>query len=454
MSKSKYAHYKDSGMSWVGTIPLHWAIQPLLSIGRERNEANIAQGDKNLLSLSYGRIVPKDIESNDGLLPASFETYQIVHIGDLIVRLTDLQNDKRSLRSAIVDRQGIITSAYLCVTPTGILPTYFGYLFRSYDLTKVLYSMGGGLRQSLRFFDLKRLPIVVPPREEQDSIVALLDCETGKLDALIAEQEKLLKLLAEKRQAMISHAIYGGLNSLAPMQEFDAGVTTQIPAHWKPVKIKRVIRTIEQGWSPQCEAYPIEGPHEWGVLKVGCVNGGIFNAAENKKLPAEQMPITAYSLRKGDLLISRANARNLVGSAAMVPRDIENILLCDKLYRLRLQTNICCPRFLATYLSTREARSQIESQATGASSSMLNIGQSVILDLVVALPPIEEQKSITDFIDVAAKKFHDLQLEVTRAVELLKERRSVLIAAAVTGKIYVRDYIAAEESAIDAAPIA
>ena len=192
MSLPRYPEYKDSGVDWLGEVPAHWAINPFYSLASERTEPNSGMLEDNLLSLSYGRIVRKNIESNDGLLPESFETYQIVKPGDIVFRLTDLQNDKRSLRTAIVEEQGIITSAYLAAKPTGLQSGYLSHLLRAYDVTKVFYSMGGGLRQSMKFSDIKRLPTLAPSAEEQTSIATFLDRETAKIDGLIAEQEKLI----------------------------------------------------------------------------------------------------------------------------------------------------------------------------------------------------------------------------------------------------------------------
>jgi len=198
--------------------------------------------EDNLLSLSYGRIVRKDIESNDGLLPESFETYQIIRPGDIVLRLTDLQNDKRSLRSAIVGEHGIITSAYLALHPTAVEPRFLAYLLRAYDITKVFYSMGGGLRQSMKFSDMKRMPVVVPAKEEQAAIASFLDLETAKIDALVAEQQKLIELLKEKRQALISHVVTKGLNSNVPMRDTGIKWLGIVPAHWRLLALKRLVR--------------------------------------------------------------------------------------------------------------------------------------------------------------------------------------------------------------------
>jgi type I restriction enzyme S subunit len=194
-----YPEYKDSGVPWLGEVPAQWKRKPLFALAKELDDRNVGMQEDNLLSLSYGKIKRKNIEDNDGLLPASFETYQIVERDDIVWRLTDLQNDQRSLRTGIVRERGIITSAYLATRPTAVLPEFLAYLLRTYDLTKVFYSMGGGLRQSMKFSDVKWLPIMLPSDAEQAAIAAFLDRETAKIDALVAEQERLIALLKEKR---------------------------------------------------------------------------------------------------------------------------------------------------------------------------------------------------------------------------------------------------------------
>lgn len=437
MSLPRYSKYKDSGVDWVGAVPDHWEVKPLFGLATERDESNFGMLEDNLLSLSYGRIVQKDMESNDGLLPESFETYQIVHPGDIVFRLTDLQNDKRSLRTAVVGQRGIITSAYLAVMPDKIQSQFFHYLLRAYDLTKVFYSMGGGLRQSMNFSDVKRLPILAPPPFEQFRIAAFLDRETGKIDALVEEQRRLIELLKEKRQAVISHAVTKGLNPDAPMKDSGIEWLGEVPEHWHVKRIKYAICKLEQGWSPQCENYAAE-EGEWAVLKVGCVNGGAFNPDENKALPPELSAIPELGIHAGDVLISRANTRELVGSAGVPQFDYPHHLLCDKLYRLRLREDICLPEYLAMFLCTPPARGEIELSATGASSSMVNIGQSTITEMPMPLPSIEEQQRITSFVTHETVKSDRLIAAATHAIDLLQERRSALISAAVTGKIDVR----------------
>jgi type I restriction enzyme S subunit len=174
----KYPEYKDSGIEWVGKIPSEWSAAPLRSVASENLLNNSDGSCQNLLSLSYGKIVEKDINSNEGLLPESFNTYQIVKKGNIVFRLTDLQNDKKSLRVGYVNSNepGIITSAYLALNIQNRLnDRYAYYLLHAYDLQKVFYGMGGGVRQTLDFHDFKYLPVTIPNIKTQEKIINYLN---------------------------------------------------------------------------------------------------------------------------------------------------------------------------------------------------------------------------------------------------------------------------------------
>jgi len=167
------AETKDSGIEWVGAIPAHWSIHPVYNYFGERKNKNSFGNEDNLLSLSYGRVIRKDINTSDGLLPESFNTYNIVEAGDIIIRPTDLQNDKRSLRTGLVKEHGIITSAYIDLCPLKQVDSrYFHFLLHAYDVMKVFYNMGNGVRQGLNYSEFSRLMVFEPPYEEQ---VAMAD---------------------------------------------------------------------------------------------------------------------------------------------------------------------------------------------------------------------------------------------------------------------------------------
>lgn len=319
MSFPRYPKYKPSGVEWLGEVPAHWEVQPLYGTVVERAESNEGMIEDNLLSLSYGRIVPKDINSNDGLLPESFETYQIVRPGNIVLRLTDLQNDKRSLRSALVEEKGIITFAYLAVAPKKDSSKYLSYLFRAYDATKVFYSMGGGLRQSMKFADLKRMPVVLPPLAEQTRIAEFLDRETAKIDELVAEQRRLMELLKEKRQAVISHAVTRGLNPQAPLKPSVIDWLGDVPAHWKITRIKKLSSLISKGTTPTTVGadFTLEGIR---FLKAENVTeAGVSAQPEFFISEAAHEVLSRSSLKEGDVLVVIAGATT--GKSAVLGKE-------------------------------------------------------------------------------------------------------------------------------------
>lgn len=210
---------KDSGVEWIGEIPEHWEVYPIFFLFNENKKKNIGNIEQNLLSLSYGSIIRKDIDTTFGLLPESFETYQIVTAGSIILRLTDLQNDKRSLRVGLAKEKGIITSAYVGLNPkSNIQSSYFYNLLHSYDICKVFYNLGGGLRQTLKFSELKKLPVLLPPEKEQVEIINKLEKEVNRNNQLVLKVKKSISLLREYRSSLISHAVSGQIE-VSKMQE-------------------------------------------------------------------------------------------------------------------------------------------------------------------------------------------------------------------------------------------
>ncbi len=201
---------KDSGIEWIGRIPSSWGIHPVYYYFEERKAKNYSLKEQNLLSLSYGKIVRKDINTNGGLLPVSFNTYSIVETGDIIIRPTDLQNDKRSLRTGLVTEHGIITSAYIALMPkTDVNSKYFHYLLHSYDVMKVFYNMGNGVRQGLNYREFSKLMVIAPPKKEQQEIAVYLDNKCAEIDSIIETKKDQLAVLDEYKKAVIYEYVTG-----------------------------------------------------------------------------------------------------------------------------------------------------------------------------------------------------------------------------------------------------
>ena len=204
---------KPSGVNWIGEIPEYWEEKRLSQVATEYFVSNKMVHHQNLLSLSYGKIVRKNINTTEGLLPASFDNYQVVDDGIIVLRLTDLQNDHKSLRVGLAHEEGIVTSAYLSIKPReNITSEYLYEQLHCNDLHKVFYGMGDGLRQSLNWQGLKNLPIVVPPLTEQRAIVDYISSATSKIDKLISEKTKEMEYMKELRQRIISDAVTGKID--------------------------------------------------------------------------------------------------------------------------------------------------------------------------------------------------------------------------------------------------
>ena len=201
---------KDSGIPWVGKIPQQWNIEPIyLHFYQGKNKNNLGK-EKNLLSLSYGKIIRKNINSVGGLLPSSYNTYNIVEAGDIIIRPTDLQNDKRSLRTGLVTEHGIITSAYLDLKPkTKNSSRYYHYLLHAYDIQKVFYNMGNGVRQGLNFSEFSKLKILVPNLKNQLAISDYLDNLNKKISKIILNKKSQLEKLNQYKQSIIYEYVTG-----------------------------------------------------------------------------------------------------------------------------------------------------------------------------------------------------------------------------------------------------
>ena len=428
----KYAEYQDSGVEWLGEIPKDWGVLKLKYavdlISEKSQDINQKYVGMENITSKNGKYVHTEEVIPEGI-SNTFKDNDVL-FGKLRPYLA---------KSWLASFSGICSSELLVLRAKEICPKFLQYYTLTDEFINQVDSSTYGSkmpRASWEFISLLSIPKC--SFDLSIKIANFLDHETAQIDTLIAKQEKLIELLKEKRQAVISHAVTKGLNPDVTMKDSGVEWLGEVPEHWQCIKIKHITTTFEQGWSPQCDSRPAES-HEYGVLKVGCVNSGSFRSSENKALPPELEPRLQYLIQKDDLLISRANTKELVGSASVVNGDYPNLILCDKLYRLRFSKNVL-PEMVSLYLSIGAVRKQIELGATGASHSMQNIGQDTIKELYYLLPPYEEALNILESIKQSNQKFDELTKKAESAIQLMQERRTALISSAVTGKIDVRNW--------------
>jgi type I restriction enzyme S subunit len=445
---SRYERYKDSGVQWLGDVPAHWETKSIRRLF-EIKKRIVGTLGFDVLSITQQGIKKKDTESNDGQISMDYSKYQLVEPGDFAMNQMDLLTGYVDVSHVC----GVTSPDYRVFSirnRSQCFDRYFLYLLQTCYNRKIFYAFGKGASQLGRW----RLPtdqfndfvFPIPSIQEQEQIALFLDRETAKIDALINGQQRMIGLLKEKRQAAISHAVTKGLDPNAPMKESGVEWLGDVPEHWATVSARRVILHIEQGWSPECDNRPA-ATDEWGILKAGCVNHGVFQEEENKALPELLDPIPEYEVRAGDVLMSRASGSpELVGSTAYVAQTRPRLMLSDKIFRIQLVAGIY-PKYFVALFNSLLMRSQIERAISGADGLANNLPQSSLRAFDCPIAPTDEQISIVTFLEKEISKIDKLTAGAEVAISLFLERRSALISAAVTGKIDVRGLVVVEAEA-------
>lgn len=428
-----YPGYQDSGLSWLGELPNDWKIGPGFSAFREKQVENIGMQEKTVLSLSYGRIVVKPFDKLHGLVPDSFETYQIVEPGDIIIRSTDLQNDWTSLRVGLVKDRGIITSAYMCLKPTDSMIPEYGYLLlHTFDLMKIYYGMGSGLRQNLSFTDFKRMLIFVPPPDEQAAIVKFLDHTTRRLNRAIQVKQKLIALLNEQKQAIIHCAVTRGLDPDVSLKPSGISGLGDIPRHWEVRRAKQVCTKVIDCKNRTPEMV-LGG--EFTVVRTTNVRGGCFHIEGS--YPTDRRNFDIWTKRGapclGDVFFTREAP---AGEACLVP-DLENLCMGQRMMYFRPDPDALNAQFLVHSIYGPVARAYISYACNGSTVGHLRLGQVTALPLLWC--PVDEQKTIVVYIEEEIAPLDKVITHTERQISLLQEYRTRLIADVVTGKLDVRE---------------
>ena len=418
----RYDSYKDSGVKWLGEIPSHWEIMPGLAILKENKTKNTDLLEKTVLSLSYGKIViKKDID--EGLVPADYKGYQIVHPGYIIIRCTDLQNDKVSLRTGLVKDEGIITGAYLgLIVDENYNSSYIHYFLHSWDITKEIYRHGSGLRQSLSWLDLRRLPILLPTREEQNEIVSYLDSATSKIDEAIAQQQKMIDLLNERKQIIINNAVTKGLDPNVKMKPSGIDWIGDIPEHWEVSRFKSCSFVKANLVHPQNYL-------SYQQISPECIEKNSGRLIGNKTVADAGVISDNHYFKKGQILYSKI--RPALNKAIIAPFDG----LCSAdMYPIE---TINHPNFMLYVILSHYFSGQVQ-LVVNDRVKMPKINKEELGEIVVTYPPkIVEQGMISSYIERELDRIQSVILKYNKQISLLQERKQIIINDVVTGKVKV-----------------
>jgi type I restriction enzyme S subunit len=438
MSRYKaYPEYRESGVQWLDDLPKHWNVKrtkQMFSLTRELVGKN--SNEYQLLSLTLRGVIHRDISDGSGKIPAEFDTYQVVRPDNLIFCLFDIEETPRTI--GLSADHGMITGAYNVYTCLDeCIPKYAYYYFMHIDSFKGLQPFYTGLRKVVRAETFSNIEIPAPSINEQWQISNFLDHETAKIDALIEKQQRLIELLKEKRQAVISHAVTKGLNPNAPMKDSGVEWLGEVPAHWDVHAIKHIVST------------PItDGPHETpeffdtGIpfVSAEAVSSGRIDFEKIRAHISDsdnQRFSKKYSPKKFDIYMVKSGATTGV-TAIVETDDVFNIW--SPLAAIRCN-ELNYPYFVLNFMRSRNFADAIA--ISWSFGTQQNIGMKVIENLPITRPPLSEAIEIAQFLEEKSAKFDKIILQAQAQIELMQERRTALISAAVTGKIDVRDWQAA-----------
>lgn len=411
---STYHLYKPTPIPWLPQIPDHWELIGFNFLFRDNKEKNKGMKESLVLSLSYGNIIRKQKNENFGLIPESFETYQVLNPGYIVLRLTDLQNDKRSLRVGYVKERGIITSAYTGLVPNKTDSRYYYYFLHYLDIKKHFYSLGGGVRQSSDYNELKKDKFPLPPLPEQTAIANYLDAKTDEINTFIAKKQKLIALLKEQKQAIINELLQGN------------------EGKWERRKLKYLCKLITKGTTPSTEGKEFTN---FGIrfIKAENILEGRLNEFPLFFIDEETNETLKRSkLKENDILIVIAGAT--IGRTAIIDKQYlpanTNQAVC--ILRLKGEAN---PVFIRIVLSSSSIQNRIRFDSV--QSAQPNLSMGVLGDFELPYPTTEEQNAIIDEVNQKSNFIDNAITRIEKEIELVKELKQSLISEVVTGKIKV-----------------
>lgn len=430
MSYPTYKNYKDSGVEWLGEVPNHWAVVPIKSKVRRKSVRGFPE--ERLLSVyrDYG-VITKDSRNDNHNRPSDDLTNNLlVNPGDLVFNKMKVWQGSLGVSR----HRGIVSPAYyVCDVSGNIDSNFLHYLLRSATYIPEYKRLSSGIRPNQWDLDwdaFRSVPILIPKSNEQKAIAIFLDRETAKIDKLIAAQERLIKLLEEKRQATISHIVTKGLNPDVPMKDSGIDWLGEVPSHWGVKALKYIAKPERGKFTHRPRNDPAMFDGDYPFVQTGDVSRANKYLKTYSQTLNNKGKACSRSFSAGTVLI--AIAANL-GSPAIL--EIE--AYCpDSVIGFIPKANLS-----NEYLFYISIALQAEFERVAIVSTQANLNIDRVGEMIIALPSLEEQIDILKYMNKLEKHSNDTMMTAKKVITKLKEKRSALISAAVTGKIDVRGLV-------------
>ncbi|WP_345852401.1 restriction endonuclease subunit S [Shewanella algae] len=437
-SNSKYVSYpdyKDSGVEWLGEVPVNWGVFQGKRVFMNRKESALSDDAQLAASQAYG-VIPQSLlieltGSKVMLALKGTDSFRHVSENDFVISLRSFEG-------------GIEHSAYIgCVSPAytvlsaviPIHPWFYRYLLKCKPYVSALQASTDSLRdgKSITFEQFGSIRLPAPPLEEQRTIAAFLDYETARIDSLIDKQQRLIELLKEKRQAVISHAVTKGLNPDAPMKDSGVEWLGQVPEHWGVMRLKQVLSSPMMYGAN--EAALDDNPDNPRFIRITDMNAdGTLKQSTFKSL--EPNVAKPYLLKDKDLLLARSGAT--VGKSFLYKAEYGTACFAGYLIKAELDKSKLLPEYAYLYSQSIPYWEFITGNQIQA--TIQNVSAEKYGNLFIPIPSIDEQLESIHYLQTAIQTFADFESKAQLAIELMQERRTALISAAVTGKIDLRGW--------------
>lgn len=431
----RYAEYKDSGVEWLGAIPESWTT---IAVGRlyTRNKRT-GFVEKELLSVyrDYG-VIPKSSRDDNNNKPSEdLSPYQLVKPDDLV--MNKMKAWQGSI--AISEYEGIVSPAYFVYEPNPKLfdlafPRYIHYLLRNPIYVTQYMSNSKGIRVNQWDLDpdeFKKIELLLPSKKEQLKIFEFLDHETAKIDSLIEKQKQLIQLLKEKRQAVISYAVTKGLDPSVKMKDSGVEWLAEVPEHWEVSKFGYVSQVV-RGGSPRPAGDPtlFNGDYSPWVTVAEITKDDELYLKSTETFLTKKGSDQCRIFQTGTLLLSNSGATLGVPKILCIDANANDGVVGFEQLKINVQ-------FAHYYLSilTNDLRERVKQ-----GSGQPNLNTDIVKNISIAIPPEDEMDAIVLDIKQQIDKFSNLVTKAQLGIQLMQERRTALISAAVTGKIDVRNW--------------